>query len=365
MLLNVATGLSSRFEPLVVSLTSRLDMSEAVAQTGVEVQSLGMDGPASLPRAFGQLVRLCRRYRPDVVSTWMYHADLVGGLAARLCRVPALAWNIRNGDLSAEHSRLSTRALVRLNARLSRRMPDAIICCSEAARRIHVGLGYDADRFVVIPNGFDLKDYVPDPAAAASVRTELSIPAGAPLIGLIARWDPQKNHRGFVEAAAQLRSRRPDVCFLLAGSGVGPDNAELRAWIERAGIAPAVRLLGYRTDMPRLNAALDVATSTSIYGEAFPNVLGEAMACGVPCVTTDVGDSAAIVADTGRVVPPADTAALVAAWQQLLGLSVEERLSLGQKARERIRLNFEIGAVRMRYEHVFLRLASGDSACAE
>lgn len=358
MMCRLVKGMSPRFEPIVISLTDGGAQTEGLDRAGIPVYTMGMTGVGSFGHAVHRLVRMYRSLRPDVVSTWMYHADLVGGLAARFAGISALAWNIRNSDLSPEHSSWLTRKLVRLNATLSRRIPRAILCCSETARRIHVSLGYDPDRFIVIPNGFDLRDFVPDIDAAVSVRRELSIPLTAPVVGLIARWDPQKNHRGFIAAAAELRRRIPQAHFLLAGENVDPDNPELKAWVERAGIGSAVRLLGFRKDIPRLTAALDVATSSSTYGEAFPNVLGEAMACGVPCVATDVGDSAFIVGDTGRIVAPAEVGGLVDAWEWVLTLPQHERLAMGEKARKRVAGNFDLIVVRERYEEVFQQLAA-------
>lgn len=358
MMCRLVKGMAPRFEPMVVSLTDSGVQGEGLQRAGIPVHAIGMTGMASLAWAVPRLARIQRAFRPDVISTWMYHADLVGGLAARLAGISSVAWNIRNSDLSTEHSSWLTRRLVRVNASLSGRIPRVIISCSESARRIHVDLGYRPDRFVVVPNGFDLGDFVPDPDASASVRKELSIPLGAPLIGLVARWDPQKNHRGFVQAAAQLRRRVPDAHFLLVGANVVPENRELMAWVEAAGIGPAVRLLGFRKDMPRLTAALDVATSASIYGEAFPNVLGEAMSCGVPCVATDVGDSASIVGNAGWIVAPNDVPALVDAWVRALGLSARDRLAIGHRARARVERDFDLVAVRGRYEQVFRQLVA-------
>ena len=164
-------------------------------------------------------------------------------------------------------------------------------------------MGYDSSRFEIIPNGFDLGQYKPDAAARAEVRKELSIEPDAPLIGMVARFDPQKDHRSFVAAAGALHARRPDVRFVLVGKDCDAQNAGLGRWIaEQPGLGNVMRLLGRRGDVARLTAAFDLATSTSAYGEAFPNVLGEAMACAVPCVATDVGESAHIIGDTGRIV---------------------------------------------------------------
>jgi glycosyltransferase involved in cell wall biosynthesis len=357
MLLKLASGLNADIEPQVVSLGDRGDLAGRFESIGIPVLALGMRGVLDAPRALSTLASYFKRFRPDVVSTWLYHADLIGGLAARAAGRGAIAWNIRNGSLSARTTSRATRAVVRLNGRLSRSVPRTILCCSEAARDYHVGMGFDANRFQLIPNGFDLSEFRPDPEARASVRAELGLDSDAPVIGLVARWDPQKDHRGAIDAAVRLLANRPRTRFVLAGPGVDDANAMLRGWIEATGAANAFRLLGARTDVARLTAAFDVATSTSTYGEAFPNVLGEAMACGVPCVATDVGDAACIVGDTGRVVPPADGQALAAAWDSLLAMPVSERAALGTLARRRVLECYDLDAIRRRYEAAFDDLA--------
>ena len=361
MLLKLVSGMSDRFEVAVVSLTTRGEMAEEFERAGAAVFAL-VSGLTSLALAPLRLIARIRSWRPDVVSTWMYHSDLMGGLAARLAGVPAVAWNIRNSDLAVNSSSRITRAVVRFNARLSNQVPRVVLCCSMTAKRIHEELGFASDRFLLVPNGFDLGRFRPMPEMAASVRQELEIDPGAPLIGMVARWHPQKNHRGFIKAAALLRQRIGNAHFLLIGSGCEAGNTELEGMIRESGLDGHVRLLGQRLDTPRLNAALDVASLSSSSGEAFPNVLGEAMACAVPCVTTDVGDAAFIVGETGRVVPAGDSAALAAAWAELLEMPRENRRSLGEAARRRVQENFELGVIRNRYEDVFLGLAGGRTA---
>src|SRR5690606_26895230 len=179
------------------------------------------------------------------------------------------------------------------------------------------------------------------------------------LVGLIARWHPQKDHAGFLRAAAALAGRQPTAHFVLAGGQCDTGNPELLRLVAATGLADRVQLRGQRSDIPRLTAALDIATLASSFGEAFPSVLGEAMACAVPCVTTDVGDSADIVGDTGRVVPPGDPAALAAAWEELLALSPAELAELGERGRQRAHREFELGAVASRYEAVFREMVHG------
>ena len=206
---------------------------------------------------------------------------------------------------------------------------------------------------MVIPNGFDLAAFKPDAKARTAVREELGISQEALLIGLVGRFDPQKDHRNFVAAAARLRAYCPQVHFLLCGDGVNWNNAELTGWIGEAGLRQQFHLLGRREDMPRLTAALDISSTSSSYGEGFPNVIGEAMACGVACAITDVGDSAFIVGETGLVVPPRDPEALAHAWKKLIEMGPEGRQKLGETARKRILENFSLPDIVARYEALY------------
>ncbi len=356
MLLRLVERLRGAFDQQVISLTDCGPVGERIVGVGVPVKTLGMRRGVPNPLAVVRLAGMIRRLGPDVVQTWMYHADLLGGMAARLAGTRAVAWNIRHNELSNEESAWLTRRVVSLCARLSGRIPMRIVCCSHAAMRTHVALGYEPSRFVILPNGFDLDRFRPD--AGARVREELGIPESAPLIGLIARFHPQKNHALFFAAAGLLHARRPDVHFVLAGRGVDPENREIVRWIRNAGTGEVTHLLGERDDVPRLTAALDISTSSSSWGEAFPNVLGEAMACGVPCAATDVGDAALIVGDTGRIVPRDDPQALARAWEELLSLPEGERRALGRAARARIREHFDMNAVAERYAALYRELAA-------
>lgn len=359
MLFKLLERLDSRFSSHVISLTSSGEIGQRIQALNIPVEALGMKPGVPNPVAFFRLVRRLKTLKPGVVHTWMYHADLLGGLAARLTGAPAIAWNIRHGNSSLANDKRTTQAVAYLCARISHWIPDRIVCNSQVVRGFHIDIGYASERFVVIPNGFDLSLFYPDIASRYSVRRELSMPETAPLIGLIGRFHPQKNHRGFFEAASQLHHRRPDVHFLLAGAGVEERNPAIHEWIQRFGIAEVTHLLGLRQDIPRLMAALDIASSSS-YVEAFSNVVGEAMACGIPCVVTDVGDSAYVVGDTGRVVPPGNADSLAAAWEQLLVMPDAERHALGERARSRVAANFEVGAVVKQYEAFYEGLAGLD-----
>jgi glycosyltransferase involved in cell wall biosynthesis len=358
MLHKVLTRLSPEFMPQVISMIPVGELGEKLRAVGIPVESLDMRRRVLNPIALIRLIRHLRRLKPDLVHTWMYHADLMGGVAARLARVPALAWCIRHSNLAPAHNNTQTLAVVRANAFLSHRVPDRILCCSEAARNVHVACGYAPEKMVVIPNGFDLAHFKPDPNARLSVRAELGLPFDTALVGLIGRWDPQKNHEGFFAAAAALHVRRPEVHFLLAGQGVDASNQAIQRTLAANGLTPVTHLLGLRDDISRLIAALDVLGSSSSYGEAFPNVIGEAMACGVLCAVTDVGDSAYIVGDTGRVVSSGDMEGLAHAIDSLLEMPAEGSRMLGVRGRARVAEYFEIGTIVRQYEAFYEELAA-------
>jgi glycosyltransferase involved in cell wall biosynthesis len=354
MLLKLLTHMDhTAFASRVYTLLSPAGaIKPAIERLGIDVHELGVRRRVPNVLHLQRLARWLRRDRPDLVQTWMYHSDLFGGIATRLARIGApVVWNIRNNTLD-QSSRRRTFWVVGACARLSSCLPDAIVCCSRAASETHAALGYDKTKFLVIPNGFDLSAFRPNASARAALRRELGLAANATVIGLVARFDPQKDHRTFLAAAGRLHEDTPEVQFVLCGDGVTRANAELVEWIDAARLSGVCHLLGERHDIPDVTAALDIACSSSC-GESFPNVIGEAMACGVPCVVTDVGDSAYIVGDTGCVIPPRDTEALVQAWRQLLSGSRRESEVLRQKARHRVAEQFAIRTVVRTYEETY------------
>ncbi|MBT9550649.1 MAG: glycosyltransferase [Hydrogenophaga sp.] len=349
----------SRFQPTVISLTSLGEIGPRIEILGIPVHDLSMTPSAPNIIKFMRLVGLLRQLGPDVVHTWMYHADLVGGLASRFAGIKAVTWGIRQSNLSPDQSKRSTLLVMKVCARISGWLPRRILSCSERARSIHVAAGYHADKMVLIPNGFDLSRFQPNAAARYAVRAELGLEPDTPIVGMVARDDPQKNHPGFIVAAAKVHAALPLVHFVLAGTGIDRNNKALIELIEKANLGKQVHLLGRRDDVPRLMASIDVLASSSSFGEAFPNVLGEAMASGVPCVVTDVGDSAEIVGDTGRVVASGDMNGLALHLVELLRWPANRRSQLGLLARQRVADRYEIGEIVLRYEAFYTQLMRG------
>lgn len=348
----------TRYEPLVISLTTEGDIGPRITALDITVKTLGITSGLRGVCAFPRLVKEIRLFRPDVVHTWLYHADLLGGMAARLAGVPAVCWGIRSSNLDADKTHWSTRAIRRLCALLSHVIPQRIFLNSGTARQIHLSLGYAAKKMFVLPNGFDLDRFKPDENARFRVRVGLGCAENALLVGMVGRFDPLKNHAGFIEAMAIVHRHMPQVHFVLAGKGIDAHNEELMASIRRENLTENMHLLGSRNDVPDLMAAFDVLVCPS-HAEAFPNVVGEAMASGVPCVVTDVGDCAYIIGDTGYVVPKGDMGGLTKAVEAILGLPCTARTAMGERARVRVSRLFEINKVVRQYEESYESLKVG------
>lgn len=353
MLYNILSKLNRRFSPIVVSLMDRGTVGDRIAALGIPVHSIGMKpGMPTIP-AIRQLIHIVRQLKPDLIQGWMYHGNLAAQLISVFYsqKIPIL-WNIQSSIYSLALVKRMTAYVIRLSALLSK-FPKKIIFVSQIGKLQHEALGYCSENTCVIPNSSDTSLFVPSMEARLTVRKELGLPAPSFLIGLICRYHPMKDHANFLRAAALLLADRPAIHFLLIGTEVDPENQILRQLIQELGIFNQIHLLGERKDIPRLTAALDIAASASAYGEGWPLVVGEAMSCGVPCVVTDVGDSGWIVGDTGRVVPPRDSAALANAWKELIDLGSEGREALGKAARARIIECFSIESVVAQYEALY------------
>ncbi len=343
------------FDCRVASLIPAGPVAEDIRKLGVPVEELGMRrGKPSLTAVTG-LAAMLRAFRPHVLQTWLYHADLLGLPAARLARVPVVAWNLRCALMELEHYSRVTTLTRKACAALSRR-PAAVVANSHAAVDYHKSLGYRPRRWEVIPNGFDLDLFRPDPQARTALRSQLNIPEAAPLVGLAARFDHMKGHEVFCRAASLVLDRNPEAHFVLCGDGITQDNPGLAKLLHDTGGGKSVHLLGPIIDMPLFFSALDVACSSS-HGESFPNVLGEALACGIPCVATDVGDSARIVGDAGAIVPSRDPDALASALNTLLEMDPTARWELGLRGREHVEQNYSLAAITARYAELYRELA--------
>lgn len=323
----------------VVSLTDGGVFQERLESLGIHVTTLGMRPGLPSPIKWWRLVRLLRQRRPQLVQTWMYHADLLGGLAAAAVGAP-VCWGIRHSDLSRQGNKASTLLVARVCAWLSRTVPARAISCSVRAVEVHRSIGY-AVQFEVVPNGLSFDTWRLSPELRTEVRTELSFLDSEFVFAHAGRGHVLKDHPNLALAFNRLHSSNPNVRLLLCGAGLGAGESYFADMPFTAEARKAVVALGARDDLARLWQAADAFVLSS-RGEAFPNVVAEAMACGLPCVVTDVGDAAEIVGDTGVVVPPSDSEALSNAMLNLCSMKPTARLALGAAARLRVLERFTL-----------------------
>ena len=354
MLLRLAVSMQgSRYSSHVFSLTGPGDVGDKLLAAGIPVTTVQLKGNIHFLLELFKLARSIHAFRPDIVQTWMYHADLIGGLIVSLLGINNIFWNVRHSDVNEKGIRLLTKIITRVCAVLSHVLPRAIICNSRRACTIHEKIGYRKDKFLLIPNGFDLGVFKSIPDAGSTLRSLLGLKETDFLVGIAARFHPQKDHHGLIKSAAIVCAKASNVHFVLCGNGIDQNNLQLSSWIDEFGLRNYFHLLGFRPDVNRITAGFDVALLPSAYGEGFSNALGEAMASGIPCVTTDVGDSAWIVNDTGAVVPPSNPEALAAAIMEMAMLPKEELQRLGSKARKRIETQFSLDAIVLLYQKAY------------
>lgn len=336
----------------VITLTDGGPLGKQLVAKGIPVFPMGMpSGRPSLPGVW-RLLGMLRQLRPQVIQGWLYQGNLAALAGQRLALPGApLVWNIRHSLDDLSHEKKGIARVIAMGRRFSG-LASTIIYNSARSAKQHQAYGYAADRSVVIPNGFDGTIFHPAPEARERTRRELGLEPDQIAIGLVARYHPVKGHAEFFQAVAPVMADFPSVRLVLAGRGIDAGNRELLGLIARQGLTERVLLTGERRDLPEFWPALDIAALSS-HAEAFPNILGEAMASGVPCVTTDVGDAAMIVGASGRVVPPRDPSAMATALREIIAMGAESRRALGREARRRVLENFAFAGTVARYEELY------------
>lgn len=352
MLLKLVSAGDPQIRHSVISLRSTSTVGTQLMAVGASVTALGMRGGRLPGIGTLRLARELRNLSPDVIQGWMYHGDLAsmfGHLTS--ARHAGLVWSIRCSLNMDAQSKL-TQLVIRGGAQLST-YPVSIIYNSARARRQHEAIGYRADRGLVIPNGFDLQEFSQKPAKRAEARNLLGIASNQLAVGLVARLHPVKGHSTFLKAALTVARSNPNAVFVAAGRGVpkiGASLHELRSIVAELG--PRLILRDEQHDIPALMNALDLCVLCSVT-EGFPNVLGEAMACGTPCVATDVGDCQEIIGDTGITTVSNSPEHLASSIVAMLSKTEGERLDLGARARRRIEDNYSLANVVRQYEGVW------------
>lgn len=340
------------FEHKVISLMGPGKYGPKMEAEGFDVSYLGLRPSLPSPLKLMKLTGMVRRAAPDVVQCWMYHADLLGGYAAWRVGVRAIVWGLHHTTLDGHGTKWTTRQLVKVNTSVSPWLPTRIITCSKKGDVVHREIGYPADKMVVVHNGYNTDAFTPDAQARAAIRAEFDFTDDQLILGCVARYNPQKDHRNLVLAFAEVAKARRDAHLLLIGPGLTKDNSEVSTLIADKSLTDRIILVGPRSDIPAVMNGLDIHVLGSAFGEAFPNVLSEAMSTGTPCVATDVGDSAIIVGETGRIVPPRNPDALARAIVDLASHLYADP-NLATDCRDRILSNFTLAHMVQGYARVW------------
>ena len=356
-------GLKERFDNYIVSLRDVGTIGLWIRKLDIPVEILDMRNRLPSIHAIKKLNNIVKRFNPEVIHGWMYHGNLAA-LASRMFAPtkPSIVWGIRQSLYDLKKEKIMTRQVIRAN-RFFSGLPAAILYNSRVSKKHHETFGFSPRRSQVIPNGIDIQRVKFSRDARQEIRAELGIPQDALVIGHVARFHPMKDHKTFLKAIARLILDYKKLHVLLCGNSVTWENKAIANLIP-AEARDRFHLLGERSDVPDLMSAMDIFCLSS-WAEAFPNVLGEAMACGVPCVTTDVGDSMDIVGDTGVVVPPKDSEVLVEGLRKLIEMEPSQRQLLGRAARKRIEENFSLSTMVKRYVEMYEEIVKSSKLKAE
>lgn len=342
---------------VVVTMSDLGAVGKQLEAAGVSVYSLNMPKGRITWGGVRIFWSILKRQRPNVVQTWMFHADFFAGLLTRLFSKIPVIWNIRQSDTTDD--KLIKRLLaLAVNPILSYFVPVQIICCGDAVKTAYARSGYCRRKLLSVGNGCDTVRYRPDAVVRSSARARFELTETDLAVGVVGRFHEMKDHNSFVRALGQLREQWPQVVAVFCGEGLSAENTDLAGWLQTVGFPlERCRFLGRQTDMTQIYPMLDVLVSSSRSGEGFPNVLVEGMACGVPCVTTDVGCSREIVGEASQVVQPGKPEALAIAISGLLEKVVRDPVSVAANARDRVVQNFSLDRTMAAYEQLYFQNA--------
>jgi glycosyltransferase involved in cell wall biosynthesis len=352
----LSTPTMMRSSKTIISLTTLGKVGAELRDSGFAVYVLNSRGLLSIPRLLVMLIQLMRRHKPDIVQTWLYHADFFGGVAAKLAGVKHVIWDVRTTELNKRP--YSTVIIRKICAVLSYIIPSKIVFAADASRKKHIKLGYSAKKMLVISNGFDLPFVPVTQEKKNDFRLQHGIHESHVVIGSLGRFNKLKAQDIFVKATGSLVDEFPNARFLMVGKNLDTSNSTLMSWINATGFPHHFILLGERIDVMECLSVMDVFCLHS-HSEGFPNALGEAMAMRLPCISTDVGDARLLLADTGILVEKNNSEVLAEGLKQLLKLDPVERTLLGERAAKRVRTLFTLEQACAKFSTVYDELLKG------
>ncbi len=326
----------------VISLMDDGVYGKKIEDLGIKVYCLNLNKKNVLSSIL-RVRRICKNF--DIVDTWLYHADIFGFLIAKVLLRKKLIWNIRHSNLDKDANKPLTLKIVKINSVLSKYV-NLITYNSNRALENHIKIGYTNNSSVTIPNGFELDKFKFSLDDRCRTRQELALKEEDKVIITVGRWDIQKDYYTLLKALNELKKQNVKFKMIMVGTNLDYENDELVTLIDSYNLKDNVILLGRRNDIPALLSAADVYVSSSL-GESFSNAIGEAMACELPCIVTDVGDSKLMVGDTGRVVQARDYRCMSKELIRFINTFNKDR---NIDARNRVINNYEIRKVSKNFE---------------
>lgn len=333
----VASGISCT----IVSLKSKGQQADRLAKSGCEVVQIASQKPLDLLLLVPRLRTLIAKQKPDLVQGWMYHGNIAATLATLCMKIPIM-WSLHHSLQDIHDEKPALQAAIYVSRMLSY-LPHKIHYCATPSAQQHEDFGFNSEHRIVIPNGINCQKFTPSPDQRTRARQAMGIRKNDGLvIGHIGRLHPMKDHPNFIRAAALACAERPDLSFVMIGAEVEDRNKTLVTLCESLGVRNRIHLLGPREDIAELLHGINILSTSSAWGESLPIVIGEAMATGIPCVATDLGDCTHLIGNTGKIVLPRDAAALSKAWLELLSEPPQQFSQREDEARKRIVNYFEI-----------------------
>lgn len=343
-------------EITVISLLGPGKLSDEFTTANVKIVYLNCNSWMGVLSSFFILGALLRREKPHVLHSWLYQSDLLAGLAGKVVGVKKIVWSIRQTNISLEANRTRTWVLIRLAALLSNLLPTFVVANSKEAGETHAKIGYPKSKITVIQNGFETKEFFCDSKIRRDYRLQLGLDGFTPLVGMVARYDVVKNHRGFFEFASLILQKKPQAKFLLCGSKIEKSNAPLVSLAKQTGAYPNCIWLGEQTeDLVRIYNAIDVLVSSS-NGESFPSVIAEAMACGTPAIGTDVGATRDIISNPDWVVSKSDMEGLANVALSILSKSEQDLSQISKLVRRRVDSRYNVEVVSRTFRNFYANL---------
>lgn len=340
---------------VVVCLSGEGKYTSKITKLNIEVYSLKINIKKNFLSIFNffRLLKILYSVRPHAVQTWMYHADFLGGIAAKIANIKKIFWNIRSSNLEIRNTKFTTIILVKILAKLSHHIPSIIINCSKKSIKYHKTIGYNKKKFFYIPNGYDLTYYKKVSKKNFFIRKNFNLKKKIPLIGIVGRYDPVKDYSNFLKAISIIKNVQLEFVVIFVGLNLVKENYYLSFMIDKLNLNNHVILLGYQEDIPLIMSELDILVLSSS-SEGFPNVVAEAMACKTPCIVTNVGEASAIVGNSGWVVPKKNPKILAKAINMAINqFNTKSWVTRCNYARAKIVKNFSIDNMIQRYNYIW------------